>query len=255
MTRIDTQYAATVMRKPVFPRPRATQLFFQRVCSCLNLATREKLNNLQRDCLGFAFLKTFKGGTALLQNVFEVWSMLECYDYFLRHPYCGIDLFDIIQLRRFLQHEVLSSDPATEPLHKLSRLAILAFIADCLSPLYPGRAFHRNMAEAMKMAVLECIGSGGLQPNSELLLWVLVLGGYIARETPLRSWYVQQLRNSSVMASGANWDFVQKSSEQYLPFLFKPGRHCLEVWNEACMLPSYGRSGDDRSYLDEASST
>jgi hypothetical protein len=240
------------MQKPVFPCPLATQPLFQRLYRCLDRATREKLDTVQKDCLGFAFLKTFKGGTALLQTVFRVRSMLECYDCFLRHQNCGIDLFDIIHLRRLLQHAVLSSDFATDALHKLSRLAILAFIADCLSPLYPGCAFHRNMAGAMKMAVLKCIGSGCLQPDSELLLWILVLGGYIARETPLRSWYVQQLRNSPIMASGANWDFVQKRSEQYLPFLFEPGRHCLEVWNEACMLPSYGRSGDERSSLDEA---
>jgi hypothetical protein len=166
--------------------------------------------------------------------------MLECFSFYVRNPNCGIDLYDIIILRRLLQHAAISSEPSTDILHELSRLAIIAFITDCLSPLYPGGVFHRNSAQAIKMAADKCIKSGDFQLHSELMLWVLVLGGYIARETPLRPWYIQQLHNSPLLISRADWALVQRVSEQYLPFRFEPGRRCLEFWNEACMWSSQG---------------
>jgi hypothetical protein len=240
MTRIDTQYAASVLQRPVFPSFRATEPYLKKLYRGLNSTTREKLDTLERDCQGFAFLKTSKNGKALLQIVYRTWSMLECYDFHTRNPNCGIEFNDIVTLRRLLQHAAISSEPSTDILHELSRLAIIAFTTDCLSPLYPGGVFHRNSARAIKMAVVKCINSGYFQLHSELMLWVLVLGGYIARETPLRLWYIQQLHNTPILPSRAGWALVQRISEQHLPFRFEPGRKCQEFWNEACMWTSHG---------------
>ena len=136
--------------------------------------------------------------------------MLECYAYLTRNPNCGIDLYDIVALRRLLQHTAVSLEPGTDMLYELSRLAIIAFISDCLSPLYPGTGFHRNNAEAIKKAIVNCIELGYFQFYSELRLWFLVLGGYIARETPLRSWYRHQLQNGPNIALDCGLGFCSK---------------------------------------------
>lgn len=240
MTRIDTQYAAAMLQRPFFPCPIAPEPYSQRLYARLDSTTREKLDNLERDCLGFAFLKTSKNGKALYRIALQTWTNLECFDYLIHNPTCGIDLYDIIILRRLLQNAAVALEPGTDILYELSRRAIIAFISDCLSPLYPGTTFHKNNAGAIKGIMLRCIESGHSRLHPDFMLWVTVLGGYIARETPHRSWYIHQLQSTPIAPSGAAWPHVQTVSEQYLPFRFEPGRLCLEFWNEACALSSNG---------------
>lgn len=83
------------------------------------------------------------------------------------------------------------------------------------------------------LAIDECDKLGYWQMRPDLMLWATVLGGYTAREKPLRWWFAEQLRGSRVPTTPERWTDVQQIAEQFLPFKHGHGEGCQHFWNEA----------------------
>ena len=153
-----------------------------------------------------------------------------------------MDFVVLVAARRAIQHDALSTKPSNDPLYKMCRLAIIVFLAECIEPMSILWPFHKYSSRALMLALDDCDRLGHWETRPELLLWATIVGGFAARETPLRWWYFEQIRSfPRNRPAGQSWDDVQKMAERYLPFKYRHGQGCQKFWEDARAWTSHDR--------------
>ena len=231
---IDAVYAITTFQRPVFPLYDAAEKSLDNLWTKFDKHTKHRLRALEDDLQGFAILNDLENGRTLLEVVSKTRIVLESYSLFFRDPHCGIDMIDVMASRRVVQHAAVSSEPGVHPLYKVARVTLIAFTTECLSSLYPGHLFHRNVARTLLTLMEDCEGFRSCSRVPGFLLWVNMLGGFTARGMPLRFRYAEHLRKGPIEPIHKNWDLVLAISQQYLPFVFDHELGCKQFWDEAC---------------------
>ncbi|KIY03884.1 uncharacterized protein Z520_00575 [Fonsecaea multimorphosa CBS 102226] len=224
---IDIADSLSVLRAPAFP------LFFppSPVLQALRQCRKPDKPN---SCHGFRFLRNRHLGRRLLSIIEDVDALLDAYDTVLTDPGSSIDFGQLVAAWRILQHQALSLPSGEDLLFNLCRVAIIVFLVECLEPLPVIGAFHRNGSRRLMLLIDECDKREYWQTSSNTMLWATVVGGFVSRETPLRLWYVEQLRGSPVTTTAEHWDKVLHLAEAYLPFRHRQAQGCQQFWSEGC---------------------
>ncbi|KAK5049395.1 hypothetical protein LTR84_004324 [Exophiala bonariae] len=228
---IDTQDSLNTLRKPNFPLEKTTISMIQTLRA--NWSSEKKKQFASRKN-GFKCLLEVKDAEELFKLTTRICSLLESFDMMMKMgPQSGMDFLFVIATRRFLQHDALSLPVNSDSLHKLCRLAVITYMAECIEPSSSQWPMHEATSKALMLALDECdkIGIGETQPD--LLLWATVVGGFASRETYLRNWYLEQLCSYSLTKSGGTWSAVQELSERYLPLRYRQGQGCALIWEAA----------------------
>lgn len=116
----------------------------------------------------------------------------------------------ILLARLAALHELLSlptsaAQTADNCLYEICRHSTLAYMALALFPVSRECGPHEELAQRI-MALLDNAESYNLWPTySRFLLWATALGGIMAKDTPLRSWYVNYLNNSGIKHTLIAW--------------------------------------------------
>lgn len=185
-------------------------------------------------CQGFRFLRRKKNGSRVLAVLENAHALVEAYSTLLQGHDSGMDFRQLVTTWRTLQHQALSLAHGRDPLCELCRIGVIVYLTECLEPLPVIGAFHENGSRKLTMLIDECDKLGYWQTSPNLLLWVSVLGGYTARGSFLRRWYLEQLRGSPIQLSEERWEEVLALSQTFLPLRGQQGEGCRQFWKEAC---------------------
>lgn len=185
---------------------------------------------------GFSFLKTLSGGPSLLKPIQKIRSLLQAYDLMLQcGPGSGIDFHFLLATRRGLQHDVLSTAAQSEDaLYSACRLAVIAYMGESIEPHSSPRPFHACLSKALMLALDKCDrlshASTSTGEYTSFLTWSAVVGAFTARDTPLLHWYFGFIRGLRQPGTLGEWEDVQKEAESFLPFKYRQGAGCQQVW-------------------------
>lgn len=182
----------------------------------------------------FEFLPNSKPVRALSDVVSKTRALFATYDMMLNKPELGIDIVRWVVTRRAIQNEAMSIDDTGDCLFKTCRLAVQMFIAESIEPWAHLSLYHENSSRALLLAIDECDRFNYWEAHPDVLLWATIIGGYTARENPIRWWYAEQTRHSPIPLREDCWTEVQKLSENFLPFKYRQGDGLQHFWNEAC---------------------
>ena len=217
----------SVLKEPTFPLPFPPNYFLQVL---LKYRAPETSGAYRR----FHFLRRKRLGRRLFGIIEDVYALLNAYDSCIHDSSAAIDFGQLIATWRVLQHQVLSIPSGGDLLFELCRVAVTAYLTECLEPLPVVGLFHRTSSRRLMLLIDECDKLGYLTTFSGLLLWSTILGGWVSRSSPLHLWYVEQLRDSPIAVTEESWDEIRDLTEQYLPFRNRQLEGCLRFWSEAC---------------------
>jgi hypothetical protein len=132
-------------------------------------------------------------------------------------------LRQIVMARTTILHDLLSVPdicPSVrspdECLYALCRLGCLSYMLIFLYPLSQGNGPHEQLARRL-MVMLDIASSLELwTTHANLMLWVTIIGGMVAKGTPLRHWYIEELNNSGIKHALVAWPLVSSVLKNYL---------------------------------------
>ncbi|KIM94222.1 hypothetical protein OIDMADRAFT_21447 [Oidiodendron maius Zn] len=110
------------------------------------------------------------------------------------------------------------------------RLAALIYINMVFRELQPRAAIHTTLtsylrAELMQMNLVSCSGNLGA-----VLLWILFVGGAVAVEEPIRSWFVSTLTLVCSQLELRSWHDTKGSLRRYLWSERIWEQRCKKLW-------------------------
>jgi hypothetical protein len=145
-----------------------------------------------------------------------------------------VELWHLVYARRLLQHQALSLETSSDQLYMLCRLAVTVYLIESTVLLPAILPFHDYSSRKLMLMIDECDRLGYWHTNPDLMLWTTILGGLTSRERPLRWWFAEQLRGSTVPMVKSSWSEVLSISERFLPLTYAQGEGCRFFWEEAC---------------------
>ncbi|KIW40632.1 uncharacterized protein PV06_07813 [Exophiala oligosperma] len=222
---IDLIESFSTLRKPSFP-------IFPPPHQILRRLLVDK-SNTQRDD-GFHFLCTKRHGLSILRLVKSTRNLLFNYSVCLQGRGGAVELGDLVLARRVLQHRALSLETSTDQSYMLCRLALSVYLIESLVLMPALLPFHDCASRKLMLLIDECDRLDYWRTSPDMMLWATILGGVTARGRPLRWWFAEQLRGSTIPTAKGNWPEVLKISGLFLPFVGPQGEGCRIFWEEAC---------------------
>ncbi|OAP54972.1 hypothetical protein AYL99_10672 [Fonsecaea erecta] len=209
----DIFYAFQDMCVPAFPLLAPTSL----VMSSWPETPAALVPSLQTLASGFEDLGDVIGLAPLLQVIHYVRLITIGFDAYLSGNPSAPSLNQIVWARNFMTHDLLSlpskgslsaqrhdsstSDVMTHssPLHSLYNLVRLSTMAYTLLVLFPVRCtadIHQKLTRELMLALDDCTVLELWTTHPQLLLWSTVLGGLVAKDTSLRPWFAEMIRQA-----------------------------------------------------------
>ena len=132
-------------------------------------------------------------------------------------------LHQIIRARTAIVHDLLclpddstNVRTADECLYELCRLGTLSYMLVFLYPLSKDNGPHGELAKRL-MVMLDIASSLELwTTDANFMLWATMMGGIMAKDTPLRHWFVEELNNSGLKHTLIAWPPVSSVLSNYL---------------------------------------
>lgn len=125
---------------------------------------------------------------------------------------------------------------ADECLYELSRLGTLSYILIFLHPLSKDNGPYEQLAKRL-MVMLDIATSLDLWAiDANFMLWVTVIGGMMAKDTPLLYWFVEELNNSALKHTLVAWPPVSSVLSNYLWLESECGADGTALWRETWAL-------------------
>ena len=213
---------------------------------------------------GFHTLPTALSSTLLIEKIDTIrFITLGFYMYQSRHP-SAPSLVRIIWARNCVHHDLLSlpttlihSDaskqpqtrtsptpshshlihPALQALYEVLRLSALAYMLLMLFPVPRMAGIHAKLSQSLMLALDNCTVLDLWDQHPQLLLWSTVLGGIIADEGTLRSWFADMASQARPRLTQdtnvTSWKAVRDICASFLWF---PGPECdgegRKFWEE-----------------------
>jgi hypothetical protein len=114
------------------------------------------------------------------------------------------------------EEDKLQEISKAEDIQEPCRLVALIYTNMVFRELQPGAAIHTTLASRLRAALMQtnliyCWGN-----LSETLLWVLFIGGTVAAQEPIRSWFVSVLTTVCCQLKIRSWHDIKKSLVKYL---------------------------------------
>lgn len=241
VTRIDLIESFSTLRKPSFPIfPPPDQILRRLQVD----KSRGEADN------GFHFLRPKHHARSILRLVKRVRDLLYTYSVSLQGRGGGVELGDLVLARRVLQHQALSLETSSDQLYMLCRLALSVYLIESLVLMPAILPYHDNASRKLMLIIDECDRLGYWQTSPDVMLWATVLGGVTARGRPLRWWFAEQLRGSTIPTAKSNWPEVLRISGFFFSFIGPQGEGCRIFWEEACdWLDNAGTRPDRVSFM------
>lgn len=152
----------------------------------------------------------------LLNAVLEMVKYVAMVESYCRGTTAKPNMNSMTHHRNFAHHQLLSLSSATElgrtfsqnyPAYEPCRLAALIFSLGVTFPMPSWAAPFPHLAQALQQALIEVETSDMVLAGSDILLWILVLGGIAASEqASVRAWFVTTLRNFSIRRGLDGWE-------------------------------------------------
>ncbi|OQU96040.1 hypothetical protein CLAIMM_02179 isoform 3 [Cladophialophora immunda] len=219
LNRADIFYAFQDMRVPAFPLLAPTSL----IMSTWPQTPTGLAPSLQNLTSGFQDFGDIVGFAPLLQVVNNARLITIGFDAYLSGHPSAPSLDQIVWARNFMTHDLLSLPLAlplpylrhgaaqmhdggsssimthSSPLHSLYDLVRLSTMAYTLLVLFPVpsvAAIHGKLTRELMLALDDCTVLELWTTHSRLLLWSTVLGGIVAKDTSLRPWFAEMIRQA-----------------------------------------------------------
>ena len=152
-------------------------------------------------------------------------------------------LNQIVQARNAVAHDLLCLPDistkvrsADECLYELGRLGTLSYILIFLHPLAHDTGPHAQLAKRLKVMLDIAISLDLWATDTNFMLWVTVIGGIMAKDTPLRHWFVEQLNKSGLKHTLVTWPPVSSVLSNYLWLESECGADGIALWRETWTL-------------------
>jgi hypothetical protein len=164
-----------------------------------------------------------------LEDSFQslLWDMrwyLEMIDSYGKGSYATRQQKPLALYRNIIQHRLLGVDSdVTKPVREICRVAVLLFSSVVVYPLQNSKPMLQYLN-----ALTTHLKSGTLMDNG-FRIWLLMLGGMAADESPLQSWYISQLGDYLPIHS-KSWSSVKELLREYLWLDSACGEGGLELW-------------------------
>jgi hypothetical protein len=177
-----------------------------------------------------------------LQNLFTVLQSMATYTRIVYSHTQGIDIQEnmgkLADMRNFVQHSLLSIPPSDkllpaipDPLYEATRLASLICSLLIVFPIHAPRAPFSELASQLQ-SNLSFLNSDK-QKETELLLWILVMGAIAGMNTANRIWFVCAIREVASRLRVERWEELRGVLESFLWFGITNDRDGRIVWREA----------------------
>lgn len=152
-------------------------------------------------------------------------------------------LHQIVRARNAVVHDLLclpdifaTVRSADECLYELSRLGTLSYMLIFLHPLSKDNGPHEQLSKRL-MVLLDIATSLDLwTTDANFMLWVTVMGGIMAKDTPLRHWFVEELNNSGLKHTLVAWPPVSSVLSNYLWLESECEADGIALWRETWAL-------------------
>lgn len=160
------------------------------------------------------------------------------YDRYQKNHFEAPILHQILSARLAALHDLLnlptsSVNTAENCLYELCRHSTLAYMALALFPVSRKCGLHEELAKRI-MALLDNADSFNLWSSySKFLLWAAVMGGIMAKNTPLRAWFVNYLNDSGIKRTMVAWPPFNNLLTACLWLDSECDVEGLSLWNEA----------------------
>ncbi|KIW94709.1 uncharacterized protein Z519_04686 [Cladophialophora bantiana CBS 173.52] len=215
----DTFYSFQDMRVPAFPLLAPTSL----IMSTWSEPSTLQAPSLQNLTSGFQDLGNIAGFGPLMEVLHNARLITIGLDAYLSGHPSAPSLNRIICARNFMTHDLLSL-PLTPPLpdlrpsaahrhdnsssnmttlcsplqslYSLVRLSTMAYTLLVLFPVPTVAGIHGKLAQQLMLALDDCVVMDLWITHSKLLLWSTVLGGIVAKDTSLRPWFAEMIRQA-----------------------------------------------------------
>ncbi|KIX97703.1 uncharacterized protein Z520_06481 [Fonsecaea multimorphosa CBS 102226] len=211
----DIFYAFQDMREPAFPLLAPTSLIMS-TWPETQPAVAPFLQNL---ATGFQDFGDIVGFAPLLQIIHNTRLITMGFDAYLSGHSSAPSLNQIVYARNFMTHDLLSLPlpylrpgsgqrhegssssimTHSSPLHSLYNLVRLSTMAYTLLVLFPvpsTASIHDKLTRELMLALDDCTVLELWTTYPQLLLWSTVLGGVVARNTSLRPWFAEMIRQA-----------------------------------------------------------
>ena len=145
----------------------------------------------------------------------EMVAYVEMVESFCRGTTAKADMNAFTHYRNQAHHQLLSLASAKElgdrfaqlhPVYEPCRLAARIFGISVVFPVPVWAAPYPQLVLELQQALIDLDIGNVSWIASDLLLWVVVLGGIAATDTPAREWYVSTLRRFSIHRGLRDWE-------------------------------------------------
>src|ERR1700761_8290392 len=161
---------------------------------------------------GFAYLRHSPAGQQLVAVLDAYSEITVTLDHVVRGGPTAPELVDLMQIRNYTQHRLLSQLPnpldLSDPelcVHHAIRLATLIFSDMVIFPLPPTQGVKPRLALMLRQTLEACILLRCWELHSQVLLWALTLGAIAASYTAQRPWYIDQLLQETSYLQIQEW--------------------------------------------------
>ena len=148
-------------------------------------------------------------------------------------------LYQIVRARHAVLHDLqclpdlsIAVRAADDCLYELCRLGTMSFLLIFLYPLARENGPHELLAKRL-MVMLDIANSMNLwKTHTNFMLWVSVVGGIVANESPLRHWFVEEIHNSGIKHTMVAWPPVSSVLMNYLWLESECEDEGVTLWQE-----------------------
>jgi len=177
-----------------------------------------------------------------MQEMAKYVKMIESY---VRGTTTRPDMGAMTHHRNFAQYQLLSLSPGRErefafnqmyPMYEPCRLAALIFGIGVTFPLPGWAAPFPGVVLALQQALINMNIDPVSCVESDLLLWILVLGGTAAMNMLAREWFVSRLRVISLRKRLYGWEEIKVILTEILWLASACDRAGSALWDEVVQL-------------------
>lgn len=146
-------------------------------------------------------------------------------------------LHEILPARNAALHDLLCLPPshvatADDCLYEICRHTAFAYMALALHPISRENSPNSELAKRLRALLSSASFHDLWSTYSSLLLWAAMLGGIMAKNTDMRSWYVRYLARSGVKHTLVTWSSLRDLLSTYLWLDSECEEEGLALWKE-----------------------